>query len=109
MLLPGKYNLTIEAEGFEPHSEEIIITEQDKVLRYDVTLMHDDPQHWSSAYDYRILDNIVKLRYHTDQEIKTQFAEIERKFPTIATFEANENEISMAFPSLTITADVRSS
>lgn len=36
------------------------------------------------------------------------FAEIERKFPTIATFEANENEISMAFPSLTVTADVRS-
>lgn len=25
--------------------------------------MHNDPQHWSSAYDYRILDNIVKLRY----------------------------------------------
>lgn len=67
LLLPGNYNLTIEAEGFEPHSEEITITEQDKVLRLDVTLMHDDPQHWSSAYDYRILDNIVKLRY----EIKT--------------------------------------
>lgn len=63
LLLPGKYNITVEAEGFEPHSEEIVITEQDKVLRYDISLMHDDPQHWSSAYDYRILDNVVNLRY----------------------------------------------
>lgn len=48
------------------------------------------------------------FRYYTDQEIKSRFAEIERNFPTIATFDANENEVSMAFPSLTVTADVRS-
>lgn len=46
-------------------------------------------------------------RYHTDQEIKTSFAEIERKFPTVSSFDANENEISMNFPSVTATADVR--
>lgn len=55
LLLPGKYNITIEADGFEKHSEEIVITEQDKVLRYDVSLMRDDPQHWlvihSQIYD----------------------------------------------------------
>lgn len=62
LLLPGRYNITFEAEGFESHSEEIVITEQDKVLRYDVSLMHDDDQHWSSAYDYRILDNVIKTR-----------------------------------------------
>lgn len=48
------------------------------------------------------------FRYRTDQEIKARFAEIERKSPTIATFNANENEVSMSFPSLTITADVSS-
>lgn len=62
LLLPGKYNITIEAEGFESHTEEIVITDQDKVLRYDVSLMHDDPQHWSSAYDYRILENIIHTK-----------------------------------------------
>lgn len=62
LLLPGRYNLTIEAESYESHSEEITITEEDKVLRYDVSLMHDDPQHWSSAYDYRILENIIKTK-----------------------------------------------
>lgn len=46
-------------------------------------------------------------RYHTDDEIKGQFAEMERKFVTIANFDANDNEISMAFPSLKVTADVR--
>lgn len=47
------------------------------------------------------------FRYHTDEQIKRTFAEIERKYVTIANFEANDNEISMAFPSLTVTADVR--
>lgn len=50
LLLPGKYNITIEADGFERHSEEIVIPEQEKVIRFDVTLMHDDPQHWLVFY-----------------------------------------------------------
>lgn len=44
--------------------------------------------------------------YHTDQHIKQRFSEIERKYPTIANFEANENEVAMEFPSLTVTSDV---
>lgn len=62
LLLPGRYNISFEADGFESHSEEIVITEQDKVLRLDLSLMHDDPQHWSSAYDYRILENVMRTR-----------------------------------------------
>lgn len=60
LLLPGRYNITIQAESYEPHSEEIEIMEQDRVLRFDVNLMRDDPQHWSSAYDYRILENVLR-------------------------------------------------
>lgn len=56
---------------------------------------------------FRTKRNQSNFRYHTDEQIKQTFAEIERKYVTIANFEANDNEISMAFPSLTVTADVR--
>lgn len=62
LLLPGRYNVTFEADGYESHTEQIEITEQDRVLRLDVSLMRLDPQHWSSAYDYRILENIIQTR-----------------------------------------------
>lgn len=59
LLLPGKYNITVEADLYETHVEQIEITEQDRELRIDFSLMRDDPQHWSSAYDYRILDSVI--------------------------------------------------
>lgn len=63
LLLPGKYNITVEADSYETHVEQIEIKEDVKVLRIDFSLMRDDPQHWSSAYDFRILDNILRTRY----------------------------------------------
>lgn len=61
LLLPGRYNITVEAEGYETHTEEIEVKDDGEV-RLDFTLMRDDPQHWSSAYDYRVLDNILRTR-----------------------------------------------
>lgn len=46
------------------------------------------------------------FRYRSDNEIKRHFTEIERNYKTIASFDANDNEISMAFPSLRVTSDV---
>lgn len=48
-------------------------------------------------------------RYHSDEDIKRQFAEMEGKNITIANFDANDSEISMHFPSLRLTADVSNS
>lgn len=62
LLLPGRYNLTVEADGYEKHTEEIEIDGTVQVLRLDFSLMRDDPQHWSSAYDYRILASVIKTR-----------------------------------------------
>lgn len=62
LLLPGRYNIIVRAEGYETHMEEIEIEESVGVLRLDFNMMRDDPQHWASAYDYRILDNVIKTR-----------------------------------------------
>lgn len=60
------------------------------------------------TFDELMSQKYVRLlhRYHTDDEIKGQFADLERKHVTIANFDANDNEISMVFPSLKVTADV---
>lgn len=60
LLLPGKYNITVEADSYETHVEQIEIKEDERVLRIDFSLMRDDMQHWSSAYDYRILENVFR-------------------------------------------------
>lgn len=46
------------------------------------------------------------FRYHTDDAIKQQMADLETKNFKVANFEANDNEISMVIPSLKITDDV---
>lgn len=63
LLLPGKYTIVVEAEGYETHSENIVIDDNaGGLLRLDFSLMRDDPQHWASAYDYRILENVVRTK-----------------------------------------------
>lgn len=63
LLLPGKYTIIVEAEGYETQTGEIEIEEGgDGSLRLDFSMMRDDPQHWSSAYDYRNLDNVIRTK-----------------------------------------------
>lgn len=52
--------------------------------------------------------NIISFihRYHSNQQIKSQLAEMEQKHVTIASFDANDNEVSMMFPSLKVTSEV---
>lgn len=88
LLLPGKYNLTVTAKGYETQTVEVTIPETGShSLIYNFQLMRNDPQHWSSAYDFRILENILHTKYHTNQEIEFVFRELERKNPQLAQFE----------------------
>lgn len=80
-------------------------------LRLDITLMRDDDQHWSSANDYRIIENVVRTRYHSDEEIREQLAEFELHSVTkngqIASFGYADNEVDLLFHSIKLTEDVR--
>lgn len=63
LALPGKYNITVDAPGFDIYFDEVEVLESsDGATLRDITLMRDDVQHWSSAYDYRILDNVIHTR-----------------------------------------------
>ncbi|XP_035900560.1 carboxypeptidase D isoform X2 [Anopheles stephensi] len=107
LLLPGLYNVTAEAEGYEPQSLEVRIPpEADRAVIVDFQLMRDDPQHWSSAYDYRTLENVIKTRYHSDAELKSIMAEFENKYYTSVSLEFGGNEVSMAYPSVKVTDSI---
>lgn len=50
LLIPGKYNVTVSAEGYEPQTQSVIVPDGDNIgegeVTLDFTLMRDDPQHW---------------------------------------------------------------
>ncbi|CRK97571.1 CLUMA_CG010957, isoform A [Clunio marinus] len=92
LLLPGKYNITVSAKGYEAQTAEITIPDNgNKSLINNFQLMRNDPQHWSSAYDFRILENILKTRYHSSNEIQDIFTELQTKNWWMAQVEDEEN------------------
>lgn len=70
--------------------------------------MRDDPQHWASANDYRIIENVVHTRYHINSELRTTLAEFESHNGQIATFGYAESEFGFYYNSIKLTADVSS-
>ncbi|XP_017489571.1 PREDICTED: carboxypeptidase D isoform X1 [Rhagoletis zephyria] len=106
LALPGRHNITIIADGFAPYREEIEIPEDTHEMRLDVILMRDDPQHWSSANDFRIIENVVKTRYHSNPEIRQRLAEFETRHGQIATFGYAESEFGIYYNSIKLTSDI---
>ncbi|KXJ79140.1 hypothetical protein RP20_CCG002230 [Aedes albopictus] len=107
ILLPGLYNVTAEAAGYEPQTVQVRIPpEATSAVVVDFLLMRDDPQHWSSAYDYRTLENVVRTRYHSDSELRVIMSEFENKNYKTASLEFGDNEVAMAFPSVKMTDNI---
>lgn len=104
LLLPGRYNMTVEAEGFEMQTVEIEIPNNRTRLRYDMQLIRDDPQHWASSYDYRVIENVVRTRYHSNSELDNAMARLEQRNPEQANVETNENEVAMEYHSVKVSA-----
>nr|XP_036215281.1 carboxypeptidase D isoform X2 [Bactrocera oleae] len=106
LALPGRHNITILGDGFAPYREEIEIPADTREMRLDVILMRDDPQHWSSANDFRVIENVVKTRYHSNPEIRQRLAEFETRSGQIATFGYAESEFGIYYNSIKLTADI---
>lgn len=68
--------------------------------------MRDDPQHWASANDFRIIENVVNTRYHSNAEIRQNLAGFETNNGQIATFGYAESEFGSYYNTIKLTADV---
>ncbi|XP_067635881.1 carboxypeptidase D isoform X2 [Eurosta solidaginis] len=106
LALPGRHNITVIADGYAPYREEIEIPSDTREMRLDVIMMRDDPQHWSSANDFRVIENVVKTRYHSNPEIRERLAEFETRNGQIATFGYAESEFGIYYSSIKLTADI---
>ncbi|XP_041971447.1 carboxypeptidase D-like isoform X2 [Aricia agestis] len=104
LLRPGTYNVTAGKTGYESITEEVTVPANGTVS-LNFTLMPDDPQHWSSAYDFRVLDNIMYTAYHKPLELYAKLAELENKFGDIAEFRAGDSLNTALLHELKLTAD----
>ncbi|KAJ8712882.1 hypothetical protein PYW08_008186 [Mythimna loreyi] len=102
LLEPGTYNITAVKQGYESITEQVTVPAEGSVS-VNFTLMADDPQHWSSAYDFRVLDNIINNRYHTRLEMYAALSELENRFPSIAEFRAGDSMRTSTFHQLKMT------
>ncbi|XP_076249772.1 carboxypeptidase D svr isoform X3 [Calliopsis andreniformis] len=107
LLIPGHYNVTVSAVGYESQTQSIIVPDGDNSegeLTLDFTLMRDDPQHWSSAYDFGLMANLEN-GYLKNAELSARFGQLERQ-PDVAEFQAGDSLVSMAIHSLKVTHDM---
>ncbi|XP_034139680.1 carboxypeptidase D isoform X2 [Drosophila guanche] len=107
LALPGQHNVTVLGDNYAPLRVEVEVPAAEPYnMRLDVTLMPDDPQHWASANDFRIIENVVNTRYHTNAEIRSRLAELENQNGQIASFGYADNEFSRYFNYLKMTSDI---
>ncbi|XP_068623289.1 carboxypeptidase D isoform X2 [Battus philenor] len=107
LLLPGTYNITASKDGYESVTELVTVPDTGSIS-VNFTLMVDDPQHWSSAYDFRVLDNIINTRYHNSVEMYSELSELENRFPDVAEFKAGDALRTAALHQLEVTDQVGS-
>lgn len=107
LLRPGVYNVTASRQGYESVTEEVTVPPAGAVS-LNFTLMADDSQHWSSAYDFRILDNVLNTMYHTPLQMYAALSELENKYPSIAEFRAGDSLVTSKFHQLKMTSNVGS-
>ncbi|XP_043268241.1 carboxypeptidase D-like [Venturia canescens] len=103
LLLPGNYNVTASAFGYEASTRAITVPEAgSREATLDFTLMRDDNDHWSSAYDFRQTIN-MRNGYLQNSELNARLSELENRNPETAEFKAGDSLISMAIHSLKVT------
>jgi len=71
LLVPGQYNVTVSAVGYETFTQNINISDGKRIgdgeMTLDFTLMRDDPLHW---YDY-VFKNILTIYMYIHIHIYT--------------------------------------
>lgn len=105
LLTPGIYNITATKDGYETLTEEVIVPENGSVS-VNFTLMADDPQHWSSAYDFRVLENILNTKYHSSSEIYEELSTLENRYPNLAEFKGGDSMNTMILHQLKMTDEI---
>ncbi|XP_060806567.1 carboxypeptidase D isoform X1 [Amyelois transitella] len=107
LLRPGTHSVTASARGYESVTEEVTVPPAGSVS-LNFTLMPSDHHHWSSAYDFRVLENVLNTKYHTPLEMYAALSELENKYPDIAEFRSGDSLTTATFHQLKMTHQVGS-
>ncbi|EZA54200.1 Carboxypeptidase D [Ooceraea biroi] len=111
LLVPGRYNITVSAVGYETLTQRVSVPDGKKIgdgeVTLDFSLMRDDPLHWSSAFDFELRANLQN-GYLKNSDLSARFSQLENHQPDTAEFIAGDSLISMAIHSLKITHNMGS-
>ncbi|CAD6227310.1 GSCOCG00006098001-RA-CDS [Cotesia congregata] len=109
LLVPGTYSVTASAPGYESSTLVVKVPSSRKSRQQEVvvdfTLMRDDNDHWSSAYDFRQLVNLKPV-YLNNSKLNQVLSEFENQHPSFAEFKAGDSLDSMAIHSLKISRNL---
>lgn len=75
-------------------------------LSVNFTLMRNDPQHWSSAYDFRLIQHVINTRYRYTHQIVDLMAELEKKHPDTIEFQNGYEDAFKIIPRIKMTKQV---
>ena len=70
------------------------------------TLLRDNPELWSSRYDYGLKGNLESGKYLNNTELKQVMAALERLNPSIAELQTSSNMVEQSITSLKLTHEV---
>jgi hypothetical protein len=70
------------------------------------TLLRDNPELWSSRYDYGLKENLASGKYLTNPQLKQVMAGLEKLNPSIAELQTSSNMVEHSITSLKLTHQV---
>lgn len=75
-------------------------------ISLNFTLLRDNPELWSSRYDYGLKENLVSGKYLNNAELKQVMAALDQLNPSIVKLQTSSNMDEQSITSLKLTHEV---
>ena len=86
--------------------EAVVPADGTRSVSLNFTLLRDNPELWSSHYDYGLKENLVSGKYLNNTELKQVMAVLEQLNPSIAELQDSSNVVEQSITSLKLTHEV---
>jgi hypothetical protein len=86
--------------------EAVVPADGTRRISLNFTLLRDNPELWSSRYDYGLKENLVSGKYLNNTELKQAMATLDQLNPSVAELQTSSNMVEQSVTSLKLTHEV---
>jgi len=86
--------------------EAVVPADGTRSVSLNFTLLRDNPELWSSRYDYGLKENLVSGKYLSNTELEQVMAALDKQNPSIAELQTSSNMVEQSITSLKLTHEV---